>query len=96
MKKIAFILTFPNVGSWNGKFSGEGRLYARVYSFDNKNAERIIAKKSYWHDFGDGWSARIDIKEVDTKEAKIIKKNSKGFYGCEWMIDNIIYGKETN
>lgn len=94
MKKIAFILTFPNVGSWNGKFSGEGRLYARVYSYDNKTAEKILEKGNYYHDFGDGWSASVQAKEVDGKEAKWIKKNTKGFYGYEWMIDNMVYSKE--
>lgn len=27
---VAFILTMPNVGSWNNKWSGEGKVYCRV------------------------------------------------------------------
>ena len=25
---LAFVLTMPNIGSWNGKWSGEGNFYA--------------------------------------------------------------------
>ncbi len=89
MKKIAFILTFPNVGSWDGKFSGEGRLHARVYSFDNKTAEQLLSNGSYYHSFGDGWTASIEPKHVNYKEANWIKKHTKGFYGYEWMIDDM-------
>ena len=30
---ISFDLSMPSNNSWNGKWSGEGRLYAKVMSF---------------------------------------------------------------
>lgn len=96
---LCFTLTMPNVGSWNGRWSGEGNYYAVVRNFRSQKA--IAAAQlleSYYHyNFGDGWSAGIHVTEVDGKEVRRIKRKSKGFCGYEWMIDSIIQnGKILN
>lgn len=88
MKYFCFRLSMPNVGSYNGKWSGEKDLYARVLKFYKK--DKVPECKSYSYPFGDGWVARIDVTEVDSKEAKRIQKVSQGFLGYDWMINSII------
>ena len=91
---ICFELSMPNRASWNGRWSGEGDLYAKVLNFSNSKAgraaaQKILEHKSYYHRWDDGWGASISVREVSGKEASSIKRRSKGFYGYDWMIDNI-------
>jgi hypothetical protein len=93
--KIAFILTMPNRGSWNGRWSGEKNLYCVVRNFsDGKKArektDKILASKSYYYSWSDGWGASVEVKQVTGQESRQYKKQSKGFCGYDWMIDSII------
>lgn len=96
--KICFELSMPSHNSWNGRWSGENRLYAKVVNFSNskvgrEKAEKVLAGRSYYHRWSDGWGASISVREVDGKESASIKRRSDGFCGYGWMIDNIIdYG----
>ena len=96
--KLCFVLSMPNRNSWNGKWSGEDRLYARVISFNSKKsiekAKTILDKKSYFYNFGDGWTACVSVKEVSVKDGTSIKRKSKGFCGYDWMVDSIIFDGE--
>jgi hypothetical protein len=48
MKTLSFELTMPNVGSWNGKWTGEERKYFVIRKFENKTAAKIMQDaKSY-------------------------------------------------
>lgn len=85
---VAFYLSFPSVGSWNGKWTGEGRLYARV--FRNSEVPKEYIGKSYSYRWDDGWEACIDVVQVNSKEVNRIRKKSAGFYGYDWMIESII------
>jgi len=92
MKYISFELTMPGVASWNGRWSGEGRLYAIVKSVSNKyfetNKDKLIG---HWHyRWDDGWAAMVKGREIDAKEKKRIEKETKGFYGYNWMVDSIM------
>lgn len=92
--KICFELSMPNRASWNGQWSGEGDLHAKVVDFSNSKAgtaaaNKILEQKSYYHGWGDGWGASISARKVDGKEAASIKRRSKGFCGYDWMIENI-------
>jgi hypothetical protein len=92
--KICFELSMPNRASWNGRWSGENDLYAKVVNFSNSKAgnaiaNKILEHKSYYHRWNDGWGALISVREVDSKESASIKRRSKGFCGYDWMIDNI-------
>jgi hypothetical protein len=48
MKTLSFELTMPNVGSWNGKWTGSDRKYFIIRKFENKTADKIMeGAKSY-------------------------------------------------
>lgn len=89
---VIFKLSMPNIGSWNGKWTGEEKIYARC----KKNVEvpKEIIGNSFSYDFGDGWSANVKVEKVDSKLAVKIMSKSSGFYGYDWMIDSIIKNKE--
>ena len=44
---IAFVLTMPGKGSWNGKWTGEGNLYAIVKNIPKAMEPEKIAGKCY-------------------------------------------------
>lgn len=100
MKQISFELTMPNVGSWNGKWTGAQNKYYVIRKFDNQTVSKLmenarltdekIPYKSHHYNFGDGWSANVTMQIVDAKEANKRRKISSGFCGYEWMIDSII------
>ena len=87
-----FTLTMPGVGSWNGKFSGEGEYYARIKKVLNhgKPLYKNIEEKNYYYHWDDGWTAKVNMTLVTEKEAKSALKRSRGFLGYEWMIDSIL------
>lgn len=98
--KVSFELTMPNVGSWNGKWTGEDRKYFVIRSFSGNRAKEvseILKSKSngyFYYNFGDGWGAGVMAMVVDANEAKKRLKQSAGFCGYEWMIDSILkHGK---
>lgn len=98
---LEFKLSMPKIGSWNGKWTGEEKYYAKVINFTKKYGKGKEAiekletvKGSFCYNFGDGWSACVDVKEIDSKEASKIRRKSNGFCGYEWMIESILtYGK---
>lgn len=93
---IAFVLTMPGNNSWNGKWSGDGKLFAVVKSFRKPPVvgDMKIVGHRFGYDFGDGWCANVSVVEVSPADARKFRKNSSGFYGYNWMIDSILqYGK---
>ncbi len=93
---LAFILTIPNNNSWNGKWSGEGTLYARLKTYKGKRASEKAASMigNHYYRWDDGWGANVQVKEVDAKEARKLRDKSKGFCGYDWMIESLVrYGK---
>jgi len=90
---IEFSLKFPNINTWNNKFTGEDNYYARFTTFSKKDKakyDEILKKGYYYYNFGDGWSASISARQVTSQEKAKLSKKSKGFYGYEWMIRSII------
>jgi hypothetical protein len=90
---LEFKLSMPNVGSWNGRWTGEDRYYAIIKNFSKSKeieAKQILDTGYFHYNFGDGWSAGINVRKVDSKEANKIRKKSNGFMGYQWMIDSII------
>ena len=86
----------PGVASWNGKWSGNGRLYAKIINLGHTDTaiakgQQIIDNSPFSYSFGDGWTAGIHVREVDAKEAAKIRRKSKGFYGYDWMVTSIRY-----
>lgn len=91
---LAFELSMPGTASWDGRWGGEGRLYARIVSVGRSQdaqakAQAMIDTRRYSYDFGDGWVAAVDVRAVTPNEARRIRRDSKGFYGYDWMIDSI-------
>ena len=83
---LAFELTMPTVGSWNGTWSGEGRHYVRVHNVGKTSKAKPGA---YEYAFGDGWTARVTVRKVDSAEARKRRRKSAGFCGYDWMIAEI-------
>ena len=92
---LCFTLSMPNVGSWNGRWSGEKNLYAKVVNLGrskkaNEKAEHILSNEYFHYNFGDGWSAGVTVVAVDAAHARKIRRKSKGFCGYDWMVQSII------
>lgn len=85
---VAFILTMPGVGSRNGKWSGEGKLFAKVVMLGHAKARELDGKSFHYY-WSDGWGARVQCKIVKGAEIRQINKTTQGFCGYEWMIDSI-------
>lgn len=97
--KALFVLSMPGVGSWNGKWSGEGRFYARTCTafFRGKPIYPELKEGKFHYHWDDGWAACVEVKFVTPSEAKKAEKQSKGFCGYEWMVESLKkYGKIVN
>lgn len=91
---LAFILPMPGCPSWNGRWSGEGQLYAVTCSFTSlkarAKAQQILTKGYYSYGWSDGWRAGIEVKEVSSAEVRQLRKRSAGFLSYDWMVDSIL------
>jgi hypothetical protein len=97
MKQLSFELTMPNVGSWNGKWTGADRKYYIIKSVSDKFFKMQIEPllegktKQNWHySWNDGWGANVQLELIDAKEATKRRKLSKGFAGYDWMVSSIM------
>ena len=86
-KRVEFRLTMPNVGSWNGRWSGEDRNYTIVRRLPDERIRDLGIPRSWRYDFGDGWVAGVSARVMD-KGGRRAK--SDGFCGYEWMVENIL------
>lgn len=85
----------PGRNSWNGKWSGEGSVYAIIKPIPKgkpwrEKADELLAKRYFSHSWSDGWRASITVTECDGAQARKMRKRSKGFYGYDWMVANIL------
>ena len=92
--KLLYVLTMPGVGSWNGRWSGEGRFYGKVEAYGSSKAARqriakILAGSPYHYRWSDGWAAMVTVTEPTGAELRNARKRSNGFCGYDWMIDSI-------
>ena len=85
---IVFTLKMPHRGSWNGRWSGESKIYARVRS--NNTVPKDVVGQDFYYNWNDGWCACVSVTKVDSKEARAYMKKSDGFCGYDWMIESII------
>ena len=85
---VVFTLSFPNRGSWNNKWTGDGRIYCRIRP--NRSVPKESQNKQFIYDFGDGWVALVTTQTMDSKDAHKLEKKSMGFSGYDWMIESII------
>lgn len=94
MKRVLFKLSMPNRGSWNGKWSGSGNNYTITKNMKDETARKLgldKGEKSWYHSFGDGWTACVAGKILQKGEKT---KKSDGFCGYDWMVtDIVLYGR---
>lgn len=92
MKKVVFKLSMPNVGSWNGQWSGQSNNYIIKKNLtDKKYIELGLDKNgqnSWYYNFGDGWGANVSCETLSI--GKRLPK-SDGFCGYDWMVDSIMH-----
>ncbi len=87
---VSFEITMPNVGSWNGKWTGEKDAHFKFVALSKKEADKIIKEGPYHYNFGDGWSACVTPTFKKAPERNKIAKVNSGFMGYDWMIYSII------
>lgn len=91
---FSFTLSMPGRNSWNGRWSGEDKLFVIVKSFRKKPEKLKFTEGLYTYNFGDGWHAGVEVKQITPAEAQKLRKKSNGFRGYEWMVNSIILDGE--
>ena len=61
---IVFTLNMPHRGSWNGRWSGEDKIYARVRP--NNTVPKDVVGQDFYYNWDDGWCACVSVTKVDT------------------------------
>lgn len=99
MRTLLFEYGHTNIGSWDRKWPGEGRVYAKSKKI-YKEQEEFLASKgismkigeqtTFIHNFEDGWTAKVTVTVGRASDFADILKRSEGFLGYDWMIDNIL------
>lgn len=91
-KYVIFTLSMPNRASWNGKWSGEERLYRQCRTLTKGMDESKLTGGRFYYNFGDGWGASITTEIVDGARTKnvFMKHADTGFCGYGWMVDSIV------
>lgn len=87
--KVAFTLSMPGRASWDGRWSGEDRLYCIVQAVPAAKAAELDGK-SWTYRWSDGWAACVEAKVVDAAEARGLRRKSAGFSGYDWMVQSIL------
>lgn len=96
MRRVEFRLSMPNVASWNGKWTGEGRNYSIVKKLSNKLLAflglDIKNEENWYHSWSDGWGANVHARVLEPGESV---RKSDGFGGYDWMVKNILTYNST-
>ncbi len=87
---LLYTLSMPNNNAWNGKWTGNSKSYTDDRKVNIEEGKKILAKAPFFYNFGDGWRAKVDVKQVTRPEAAKAAKKSDGFCGYNWMITSII------
>lgn len=99
MTVLLFEYGHSKINTWDKKWSGEGKVFAKEVPLTTKKREKLIelgfdlhrgAKKTFTYDFGDGWVANVTMTVGNKKDFEGIMKLSEGFMGYDWFIDSIL------
>jgi hypothetical protein len=100
---LSFQLTMPNIGSHNGRWTGQSKQYFHIQSTSNVNRQSVLdlldgkESRTFHYSWGDGWGANVKMEIIDGKEAARRRKISSGFCSYEWMCREILeHGKIIN
>ena len=85
---IVFELTMPNVGSWNGKWTGADRLFVRTA--DERKVPKKLHDKDFFYRWEDGWTDCVSVRKMPVNEARKLERRSNGFCGYDWMIKSLM------
>lgn len=85
---IVFELTMPEKGSWNGKWTGEGENYTRLW--DERKVPKDLWDTKHFYRWDDGWAACVSVRRMPINVARKITRGSKGFCGYDWMIKTLV------
>lgn len=86
MNRVEFKLEMPRRGSWNSRWSGEGKNYTLTRDLDDEQGEKL-AGRSWTYCWPDGWCATISARRVREGEEQA---PSQGFHGYGWMVESIL------
>lgn len=89
---LSFEITMPNVGSWNGQWTGAKNAHFAFRKYTKDKALELMQGKdsrNFYYNFGDGWGANIKMKPILVSEKRKIERFNSGFMGYDWMIDSI-------
>lgn len=103
MTVLLFEYSHTSIGSWDRKWSGSGKVYAKEVNLTKGLKEHLEAlgidcgngkNHTFHYDFKDGWACNVTMIVGTKTEFKEIMKHSQGFLGYDWMIDSILkYGR---
>lgn len=86
-RRVEFRLGMPNVGSWNGRWSGDGKNYVIVRSLREDRIRELEIPRTWFHRWEDGWCASVAARVMDPGERR---QKSDGFHGYDWMVASIV------
>ena len=86
---LSFQLTMRGNNSWNGRWSGDEKLYYRFRKVQKEREGKLDGQR-FAYSFGDGWVANVVVEKIDAKEKRRRQQKSDGFAGYDWMIDEIL------
>lgn len=90
---LSFEITMPNVGSWNGVWTGSKNPHFAFRKIPDKIAKTILKDseyRNYYYNFGDGWGANVQVKKILSTDRIKLEKINKGFMNYDWMVDSIL------
>ena len=86
MTRVEFKLAMPKRGSWDNKWSGDGKNYTLTRDVDDAQAVKLDGR-TWTYFWSDGWSVEVSACLVQDSAAQ---KPSQGFQGYGWMVDSIL------
>ena len=86
MTRVEFKLAMPKRGSWDNKWSGDGKNFTLTRDVDDAQAAQL-AGRTWTYFWADGWSAEVSARVV---QDSVELQPSHGFKGYSWMVDSIL------
>jgi len=91
MNRVEFRLTMPGKNSWNGKWTGEDKIYVIYKTLTKKKVEQLgltTTSKSFCYSWDDGWRADVRTRILEKGEKK---KNKRNKIRLKWIVLSINY-----